>query len=151
MILMKVFQMPISKVFFLFLIMQIMKSPFILMFFLFVLISCGEDYGHEIHGGELTVYFTDRSDEKLAEGVANYWKEHELLTGKKQDLRLVKDGDWYTLHIIANHPEEIMEMRFEERKELLDMQQDLQIKLGEHNLQIVLSDNRFKEIYNINE
>lgn len=151
MIPMNAMEMPFSKVFFLFLIMQIMKVPFILIFALFVLVSCGEDYGHEIHGGKLTVYFTDRSDEQLAEGIANYWKENDLLTGKKQDLQLVREDDWYVLNIIANRPEEVKEMKFEERKVLLDMQQDLQLKLGEHNLQLVLCDNGFKEIYNINE
>ena len=122
-----------------------------LFFALFLLTACGSDYGNEVRGGNLTVYFLNADDQQLAEKIARFWKENELLTDKKQDLQLTKTGDWYALHIIANEPKIVKDMPFDERRILLGLQSELQSELGVNNFQLIVCNSSFEPIYNINE
>lgn len=128
-----------------------MKTILLIFIGFWVLTGCADKYGHEIHGGNLTVYFTEENDQKLAEDIAVYWKDNDLVATDLQAIQLFKIDDWYELRIIANRPNEVKQMKFEERVGLLSLQQDLQLELNEPNLQLVICNNRFEEIYNINE
>ena len=128
-----------------------MKVIFTFFFGLLILASCSEEYGHEIHGGNLTVFFLDEEDQAMAEKIALFWKENELITGNNQDIQLIKEGDWYEIRVIAKRPEEVKAMNFDERKKMLDLQQNIQLTLNEPNLQLIICNERFEEIYNINE
>jgi hypothetical protein len=118
---------------------------------LFLLTACGSDYGHEVRGGDLTVYFIDKKDQGIAEGIARFWKANGLTTGRKQDLQLSKVEEWYALKVIASEPKSAKSMDFNERKALLDLQSQLQSELKIENLQIVICNAKFEEVYNINE
>ncbi len=118
---------------------------------LFLLTACGPDYGNEIHGGNLTVYFTDAKDESSAEKVALFWKENDLLTNKAQDLQLVRENGILRLKLIAFEPESATSMPFKERKALLDLQEEVREHLKEPALELVICDEEFEIVYNINE
>jgi len=124
---------------------------FYLIYILLLFSACGSDHGNEVHGGNLTVYFTNTEDQEMAENIARFWKDNDLLTGEKQDLKLVKEGDWYELNIIAKNPKEVAQMSFTERKVLLDLQKSLHDYLKNDHVQIVLSDANFEPLYNINQ
>lgn len=120
----------------------------IVFYLLFVLLSaCSGDYGHKVVGDNLTVYFTDRNDEKLAEDIAVYWKENQLIATGKQDLQLVRSKNKMELRIIANTPDNVKNMSFEERKLLSELERNMQTEVGEKSLQLVICNDKFEPIY----
>lgn len=116
------------------------------------LVSCSNEYGHQVVGGNLTVYFTDENDEKLAAEIAKFWKNNELLTEQPQDIQLNHHKSGYQLCLIAKEKSGVKNMPFEERKALLELQKQLQNEVfGDNDLELLICDNHFKPIYNINE
>tara|TARA_R110002072_G_scaffold302097_2_gene483838 strand:- start:23617 stop:24015 length:399 start_codon:yes stop_codon:yes gene_type:complete len=123
--------------------------------FTILLTSCSSDNGHQIVGDQLTVYFDNAEDETLAEKIAFYWKDNDLLTGEKQDLKIIRADDEYVLKIIASNPKQTANMPFEELKLLLELESDLNLniqkvgKRANYPIEIVICDNQFEPIYNI--
>lgn len=113
--------------------------------------SCTESSGNQIVGRNLTVYYTDIDDEVIAEKLALYWRDRDLISSTKQDIRLVKNKNNYELQIIALDSKEIKNMPFLERKLLLDLQRNLEDSITKVPLEIVICDSQFKPIYNINK
>lgn len=109
--------------------------------------ACSGDYRHNVVGDNLTVYFTDKKEETLAEKVALFWRDNKLISGEKQDLQITRTGKIVELKMIANHPESVKNMPFEERKLLADLERELQIELKEPTLQLVICTNKFEPIY----
>lgn len=119
--------------------------------FIFLITACASDYGHRVSGENLTVYFDNEDDARLAEDVARYWKDYNLITGQKQDLRLVRKKETYQLKLIAINPKEVKNMPALERYQLTELQKDLRDKVfGEKIVQIVLCNDKFESLYNIN-
>lgn len=116
-----------------------------------LLSACGADYGHRVVGDNLTVYFADTKDQDLAENVAVFWRNKDLMTTNKQDLQLVRKPDLYELRIIANEPKKVKDMPFEERKLLLELQNELADSLFKKPLQLVICNANFEPVYNINQ
>lgn len=112
-----------------------------------LLTACSGDYGHKVVGDNLTVYFTDRNDEKLAEDIAIFWKENQLIATGKQDLQLVRLKEKIELRIIANVPENVKNMSFEERKLLGELERKMQVEIREKSLQLVICNDKFEPIY----
>lgn len=119
---------------------------------LLTLTACMDDHGHKVQGDDLTVYFDRETDLEKATQVANFWKEKELLTGKPQDLKLSFVDSTYYLFVIANQGVDLSTMEFKERRLLLDLQGQLQDSLFKNNtLELVISDDHFKPLMNIND
>jgi hypothetical protein len=119
-------------------------------FFLAAITGCTSDDRNRIDGGELTVYFIDKKDESLAKKVAHYWKEHDLLTGKPQDLQLSKIEDVYTLAMIAKDPSQLEMMTFVEKRLLNKLEKDLWINVFEKKaFNLVLANDKFETLYSI--
>jgi len=123
------------------------KTLFI--FLTILLASCSSENGNRIVGDQLTVYFDSAKEESIAEKIALYWKENKLLTGRKQDLKISADEKGYTLKIIASSPKENFSVPFEERKLLLQLEADLNEKVADSPLEIVICNNQFEPIYNV--
>lgn len=119
---------------------------------LLTLTACMDDHGYKVQGDDLTVYFDRETDLEKATQVANFWKEKELLTGKPQDLKLSFVDSTYYLFVIANQGVDLSTMEFKERRLLLDLQGQLQDSLFKNNtLELVISDDHFKPLMNIND
>ena len=113
--------------------------------------SCGTDYGNQVQGGNLTVFFNEVEDQEFAERIALYWKDNQLMTESKQDLQLFHTGAKFELRLIANDPSTTTQMPFDERKLLMDLQGELRTHLALQQLDLVICDNEFEPIYNINQ
>ncbi len=99
----------------------------IVVLLLAVLAGCISENKHRIIAGELTVYFLDKKDEKKSEWLANYWKENELMTGRKQDIQLSHDDrNRYVVSLVAKHPEDAKNMPVQERFILSRLRADIQ-------------------------
>lgn len=132
-----------------------MKNKYLhsLFFLLLVLLaSCTEEIGHKVVGGNFTVYFSDVSDEALATNVARYFKRNDLVTGQVQDIKLEKrKQNNYQLKLIANNPELVDDMPFDERAKLLLFQEDLEDEVFKNKrLELVICNDQFEVIYTIN-
>ena len=127
-----------------------MKYAFFILLSLFIL-SCDSDYGNKVVGGKFTVYFTDVKDQELAEEIAVYFKENELITSQKQDLQLVRLKKKLQLRMIANQPKAIVNMSFEERKLLTELQTSLYEEVVKSPFDLVICDDKFEPIFNLNE
>lgn len=127
-----------------------LHSLFILL--LVLLASCTEDMGHKVVGGRFTVYFSDASDEALATDVAQYFKHNNMITGQQQDIRLEKKAkNKYELKLIANNPDKVNQMPFDERVKLLSFQDELEREVfSQNSLELVICNNQFEVIYSIN-
>lgn len=117
-----------------------------------ILVSCVDDHGNRVEGGELTVYFDRNEDLQLATAVAAFWKENNLLTGIKQDLKLFYQDSTHYIYLIKRDDAEIVSFDIKERKLLLELQSQLQDSLfKKSSLELVISDDHFKPLMNIND
>ena len=122
----------------------------LVIFLITIVSSCSSEYGSSIVGDQLTVYFNSPSEEHIAEQIALYWKNNDLLTGQKQDLKVVESDDGvYVLKIIASEPKENFSIPFEQRKLLIELENDLNEKIADSPVEIVICNNQFKPIYNV--
>lgn len=128
-------------------LMKVIKIIFIL----FLFISCGKEMGSKIVGGNLSVYYLEKSDKDKAESIAKYWKNNNLIAVGKQDLQLVRFQDGYELRLITKNSKNVNKMPFNERKILSDLQRDISDSLKLKGLQLVLCNSNFKPIFNINQ
>lgn len=124
-----------------------MKGRSFIIAFGFILLACSSGYGNMVQGGELTVYFPNSEDEQLATDIANYWRENDLLTGKPQDLQILKMEGGYQLLIIESEKDN--ELSFMDRKLLLGLQDSLRNKLNINNLEIAIANNKFQVVHSI--
>ncbi|OFZ56614.1 MAG: hypothetical protein A3D92_10620 [Bacteroidetes bacterium RIFCSPHIGHO2_02_FULL_44_7] len=116
-----------------------------------MLSACGPNYGNEIHGGNLTVYFKNGDDKQLAEQIALYWKDHRFLTGTAQSIQIERKKQKVYLRLVANEPKGASNLSFVELKKMLELQDDLRELTGRKHLEIVICDKRFETLKNINE
>ena len=116
------------------------------------LISCSEEYGNKVKGGNLTVHFIDARDEAIAEKIAVFWKNNDLISSKKQDIQLMRSKKGYRLNLIVENGETLPPMNYAESKALLDLQSMLRDSVfKEKRMEIFLCDNQFNPLYNINK
>jgi len=114
------------------------------------LVSCSSQNGNSIIGDKLTVYFDFAEDEALAEKIALYWKDNDLLTGQNQDLKIVRSGDNHVLKIIATETQQGRMIPFEQKKLLYQLETDLNKKVANSPLEIVICNSQFEPIFNVN-
>lgn len=136
----------------LFIIFEVVKMLTRLFLCVLILASCVDDHGNRVEGGELTVYFDRNEDLQLASAVAAFWKENNLLTGVKQDLKLFHQDSTHYIFLIKRDDAEIASFDIKERKLLLELQSQLQDSLfKKSSLELVISDDHFKPLMNIND
>lgn len=118
---------------------------------LFFLSGCHSDYGHNVSGDNLTVYFLNAEDQEYAEKIALFWKNENLITNSKQDLQLVQNKSVYELRIIAYDPSEMNEISFEEQKLLMGLQRKIEENVLKIPFRLVICNSRFEPVYSLNE
>ncbi|MFT5859087.1 MAG: hypothetical protein ACI865_001183 [Flavobacteriaceae bacterium] len=117
-----------------------------------LLFSCESDDLHQAIGGELTVHYESESDEELAEKILMFWRDNDLLSGKEQDLQLVRRKGIPQLSIIAKDTANIQNMPFMEKK----LFSELKLKLWKEvfrkkTFKLMISDNKFNPLYSVGE
>lgn len=99
-------------------------------------------------GDQLTVFYNDQQDFGLAEKVANYFRDHKLLTGKEQAVQLHRSNKLILLKLIATDSSSLKAMPFEEKKLLLSFQENLNQEVQpDKPISLVICDDRFKPIF----
>lgn len=130
--------------------MSLKKYTFLLL--LITLFSCTEEQGNKVTGGNLAVYYVDVKDEALAEDLALFWKNNDLLTEEQQDIQISRHKKGYHVSLIAREPKKVKDMSFSEQKALFDLQEMIRDSVfKEKNVDLIISDNQFKPILNINK
>ena len=110
-----------------------------------------DDHGNRVEGGDLTVYFDRDGDLEKAAAIAKYWKENDLVTGKPQDLKLTFHDSTYFLHMIKRNDLELGQLDLKEQMLLLQLQKNLTDSVfAGADLELVISDDHFKPLMNIN-
>lgn len=118
----------------------------------FLLLSCGGDHGNRVVGDNFTVYFTNKKDQKLAEDIALYFKQNNLISNQKQDIQLTRFNKRFQLRLIATgSKEQVKNMSFEERKLLTELQTSLYKNVIKKPFDLVICNNKFEPIYTLNE
>jgi hypothetical protein len=122
---------------------------FLLIFTLFC--ACSENLGNRIEATNLTVFFEDKSDFETAKKIAYFWKENELIGSKHQHLKLRKSKNTYFIHLIANDKNKIKQIKIDEIKLLLDLQNEIDSILPKKfKTNILICNSSFEPIFNIN-
>jgi hypothetical protein len=115
------------------------------------LVSCQQNYGNKLESNELDLYYTRIEDEALAREVGNYWKENDLLSQQKQSIQLDFINKTYYLNLITKDTANLKNISFDERNILITLQNELRKEIfSELNFSLVLCDNQFKPLYDIN-
>lgn len=138
--------------FLLLIILAVVKKLTVILMFPIILISCVDDHGNRVEGGELTVYFDRDEDLPKATDIASFWRDNDLLTGSKQDLKLSYSDSTFYLHLIKRNGVQLGALDIQEQKLLLGLQKQLEDSLfKESSLEIVIADEHFKPLMNIND
>lgn len=125
-----------------------LKYFYILLLFFFFS-GCSSEVENRVTGDNLTVYFPDVKNEALAEKVAMYWKENDLITGKDQDIQLVNSKAGYQLNLIQTEAFKNEPVNFQEQKLLSILRDSLQNNIFKTSLTIAICDNKFAPIYTV--
>ena len=114
--------------------------------------SCTNEYGNKVTGGNLTVYYVNEKDGDLASELAYFWRDNGLLASKPHDIQISRSGKEYRVSIIARDKKEAKKMSFEERKALYELQQLIRDSVfREKKMELIICDDQFKPILNINQ
>lgn len=129
-----------------------MKFLFLLTFVL-LFQSCSKGYGNKLTAKNLNVYFESKDQEEKANSLGKYWQSKGLVGEREQNIKLSQSNDTYYVHLILSNEFKDQELTFNERKLLLDLQKELDSTIfkGEDGCQILICDNEFKPIFNINK
>ena len=116
-----------------------------------LLSSCNADKRHRHIGGELTVYYFDQSEADVAKKVAFFWKENDLLTGKKQDLQVRKEKNGYTVSMIAKEPKKVAkDMPISEAMLLAQLKKKLYTDVFNNEaFTLEICNSRFETVYTV--
>lgn len=118
---------------------------------LLVFCSCRQDFGNRLESKELTVFYTRTQDEPLARQVGEFWKRNNFLGQRHQYIQLDHSSNRFELKLIANQPDELKNMSYNERKLLMDLQQTLKDSLfRSHNFSLILANANFETLYSLN-
>lgn len=129
-----------------------MRTLLILTLVSFVLSACVGENSNKVGGGNFYVHFDDKEDLKVAEDIARFWKDQNLVSGKEQDIKLFNRKSSYELYLISDDKVEEFQLPAEHMQLLFDLQNDLNSTLKTQKpIQIVISDKNFNKIININE
>lgn len=114
--------------------------------------SCASEQGSKVTGGNLSVYFDNDKDQELATEIAHFWQANDLIADQPQDIKLTRYKKGYRLALIARDKEDAKIMMFKERKALMDLQSMLKDSIfQDKKFEIIVTDDRFKPIVNINK
>lgn len=127
------------------------KTLFFLTFLTLVGSSCNQNYGNKLESEELDIYYADAKYENLAKSIGHYWKQNDFLGEKKQFIRLATEGELTVLQLVISNKADLQNLSFDERRLLLDLQDSLRSLPNAENLELVISDNNFNTLYNINQ
>ncbi len=119
---------------------------------LMLLVSCQDDTDNKAIGGELTVHYKNKKDQRLAEAIVVFWKKNDLITGGKQDLDLRRTNDFLRLSMIASDTSQIEMIQFREKRLFNELKKKLWEEVfDEKNFELVISDDKFKPLYTVGE
>jgi hypothetical protein len=125
------------------------------LYFLFILatiVSCSEDFGSEVVGGNLTVFYTNTGDDALATDLALFYKNNDLIASEPQHIQIIRRKKGYRVNIIATDFTEAKRMSFKNRKALLKLHGMLQDSVFMNDkVDLIVCDNQFKPILKINK
>lgn len=125
------------------------------LYFLFLLatiVSCSEDFGSEVVGGNLTVFYTNAEDKLLASDFVLFYKNNNLILTEPQHIQITRIKKGYRVNIIAKDVKEAQKMNFKNRKALLKLHGMLQNSVFIKNkVDLIVCDDQFKPIIKINK
>lgn len=115
--------------------------------------SCSKGYGNKLTAKNLNVYFESKYQEEKANSLGKYWQSKGLVGDREQNIKLSKSNGSYYVHLILSEEFKNQDITFNEQKLLLDLQKEMDSTIfkGDHGCQILICDNEFKPLYNINE
>lgn len=96
------------------------------------------------------MYYTDASLSLKAEEIALFWKENDLLTGRQQHIQLTKLEEVFVLNIIQSDKESNLNISFDERKLLNDLQSSIRkTTFPKDKFELRICNNKFEPIYKL--
>lgn len=132
--------------------LRFVNQNFFFCFVFLISLSCQQNYGNKLESEQLDVYYMQKKDEMYARKIGEFWKENNYLTNKKQSLQLDYSEGVYLLKLVVSDTLVLKNLSFDERNILLGLQKEIGEKVfPKNNFEIVLSDQRFKSLYNINQ
>lgn len=127
------------------------KNILFILTMLIGMISCSDSSMHKVVGDQLTVHFENEKDEKVAEKLARFWLENELVTGKPQDIKISSDNDSYAVGIIAVEPQSVKELPFTEQKLLTDLRRQMRADVFDGKMVVLnICNAKFETLYQVN-
>jgi hypothetical protein len=116
------------------------------------IVSCSEDFGSEVVGGNLTVFYTNAEDKLLASDFVLFYKNNNLILTEPQHIQITRIKKGYRVNIIAKDVKEAQKMNFKNRKALLKLHGMLQNSVFIKNkVDLIVCDDQFKPIIKINK
>ena len=118
----------------------------------FILVSCTKGFGNKLTDPDVDIYFEFKEDEQIATELGRYWKSNGFTGNQHQSIRLTKDDEYFYVQLITKDKSGVTQIPFNELKLLMSLQQNLDsaILKGEKGCQIVICDDRFNPLVNIN-
>ena len=122
------------------------------LFLLVTIVSCTEEFGNKVVGGNLTVYYDNLEDDSLATNLALFYKNNDLIASEPHHIQIIRRKNEYRVNIIAKDQDEARKMSFKERKALKMLHKMMQDSVFMYNkMDLIVCDDQFKPILKINK
>lgn len=110
--------------------------------------SCAESADSQVSGGDFTVHFDNPDDKQLAIKLVEFWKSEDLLTGKNQDIKMVRTKTGYDLYLVSTVRKPDDELTFEELSAISELKKRLEKEIFRtKSVEIVIADENFKPMF----
>ncbi|MFA5573677.1 MAG: hypothetical protein WC994_01345 [Brumimicrobium sp.] len=116
------------------------------MILIFILYSCGVNMGTRIDIDNLNVFFLEGVQKEKAIAFANYWKDNGFIGERKQVIQLENDNNVILVKLIERDFFYDEPITIEEEMLLQNLERDLERKVFQQGVEIVITDNTFRPI-----
>lgn len=117
----------------------------LLIFTSLLFMGCSSGFGNKLSGDKLDVYFDDKELQEKANNLGEYWSKNGLIGDRKQSIKLTKSKKLLEVRLIRSDEFKSEELTVEELQLLLDLKQDIQLKVFDNKeIRLLLCDNEFK-------
>jgi len=114
---------------------------------LIFLLSCSKGHGLHTTAHNITVYYEETSQEKMAKEILEFFKAIKISPSHQMDLKLIKLERKFQLLFIKGEAFKAEDLDFEEIKIFLDLQQQLNAKVSSFTAtpcEIAIANNQFE-------
>jgi len=110
--------------------------------------SCTDNTDSQVSGGDFTVHFDNPKDKQIAVKLGEFWKSEDLITSKKQDIKMVRTKSGFDLYLVSTVRKPGDQLSFEEVEAISILKKRLENQIfRKESVEIIISNENFNPMF----